>query len=350
MRNKYILAAFILISGFIIINQGITFAATENSAEGVTISPPLLELEVDRGEEVTKTITVTNPLNKRITIYPVAYDFKASGETGEPTFMLPGEDNNSKSYSLAEWITFSKNVLVLESNEVEKFSYKINVPENGEPGGHYGVVFFKSNPPELEKDANQVAITSMVGSLVLVKVPGAIVEKGIIESFTGPRYTMKAPVNFVTRISNIGNIHFMPRGDIKIVNSITGESFFAKFNETDGRVLPNSTRKYETNWDKKGAFGRYVATLDLKYGESEKPLTSRIVFWVIPIWLIIVAAAIILIIIVLIIKFKRKKGKRREQDSSMGPRERKVRFWHKKEKQKRFSPPGDGDDGKIILR
>lgn len=299
-------------------------AQIQNQAEGVTISPPIAEYQIKPGENLTQKIKVTNPVGKQIKVFPSAYDFKAKGETGEPDFLPPTSER--RSFSLASWVSFSKSVLVLEPEEVEDFEYTIKVPKDAEPGGHYGVVFFGTEPPELEEDVNQVAIASMVGSLALVKVPGQIIEKGNLETFSAPKFSFKSPIEFLVRIVNIGNIHFKPKGEIKIKNWQGKTIDSVKVNTEEGNVLPDSTRRFAPKWEPKTSLfspiGRYKGELKVVYGESEKELQGTVIFWIIPLWFIILLAVLIISAVVLIWRFMKKKRRSKKSENIVDLRKR----------------------------
>jgi hypothetical protein len=271
--------------------------------EGLTISPPLAEMTLNAGETYPAKIKVTNPTEEMVEVYPLVMNFRASGEGGEPSF-YPASEEEAK-FSLANWVKFNQTKLALTPEQVVEFDYEIAVPSGAEPGGHYGVVFFSTKAPELQGDASQVAIASMVGTLILVKVPGAIEEKAsLLEFSTNKKFYFNLPVDFTTKISNFGNIHFKPKGEIKISGWKDGTTL--TFNESKGNVLPESTRKFANKWEKKAAnfldvpIGKFKANLNLAYGEGNKNLTSSIYFWIIPLWLIIAAAVVLILIIVII--------------------------------------------------
>lgn len=284
----------------------VSFVKAAFEGEGLTVSPPIKEYTVEPGNTVEQTIRLTNPTQNLIEVYPRAMNFGAKGDGGEPVF-YEKEDSDTK-FSLANWLLFSQSKVALTPEQVVEFKYKIKVPEDAEPGGHYGVVFFATEPPKENKDTSQVAIGSMIGSLVLVKVPGQIIEKGIVEEFGADRKLyFNNKVNLTTRLSNFGNIHFKPKGNIEISNFSGGKADSIKFNEEGGNVLPDSVRKFSNEWNEnKILIGRYTAELAITYGENEKPLTAKFVFWVIPWWLIII---VVLILVALIVFFVRKKRK-----------------------------------------
>jgi len=199
----------------------------------------------------------------------------------------------------------------LTPEQVVEFNYSIEVPADAEAGGHYGVIFFATQPPKAEEDQSQISISSMIGSLILAKVPGTIIEKGFLESFKANRIYLKLPATFQVRISNLGNVHFKPRGDITIKGMFGGESDKIQLNQARGNVLPDSIRKFEEKWNpEKIIIGRYTADLRVVYGESEKTLDGQVVFWVLPLWFLLALGGLIISIIVLIIIIKKKRKNR----------------------------------------
>lgn len=294
------------------------FVKAETKGEGLTISPPITELTLDSGKSVMKTIRLTNPTGKIVEVYPKVMNFKAKGEGGEPAFFEKSEEESK--FSLASWIAFSANKIALAPEQVVEFSYDITVPEKAETGGHYGVVFFASEPPKAEEDSSKVSIGSMIGSLILVKVPGQITEKGFLESFQSEKTTYANPkVNLITRISNLGNVHFKPRGTIVIKNQSGKVVDTLNFNEQSGNVLPDSTRKFENLWEKKGLLiGKYSAELKLTYGENEKTLEGKTAFWILPPLVTFPALGIVLGIVSFVLA-RTIRGKKRRKGSFKDP-------------------------------
>ena len=302
----------ILLSITLALLIGLKPAQAQIPGEGLTISPPLFELTLKPGETSSQTIKITNPTKKLMEVYPLVMNFRAKGEGGEPAFYSAKEEEAK--FSLAHWISFRQTKLALTPEQVVEFKYQIITPGDAEPGGHYGVVFFATEPPKPQEDISQVAIASMIGSLILGKVPGAIIEKGFLEEFSARKFYFKLPVNFITRISNLGNVHFKPQGEITIKNWRGKEIEKVPINIAKGNVLPDSTRKFEEKWSPGSAnwktFGRFSANLRVVYGESEKTLGGSVIFWIIPWWLIIIILAIIVAVIVLIWFLRRRKKKK----------------------------------------
>ena len=303
-----ILSVFILLSSYLLISLSPTQAQVPG--EGLTISPPIFELTLKEGETSSQIIKITNPTKNLMEVYPLVMNFKASGEGGEPAF-YPATSEEEK-FSLAKWITFNQSKIALTPEQVVEFKFKIEVPKDAEPGGHYGVVFFATEPPKPDEDISQVAIASMIGSLILGKTPGEIIEKGVLEEFIAGRFYFKKPIKFITRIKNTGNIHFKPQGEIIIKNWRGKKIDTIAVNSAKGNVLPDSTRKFEESWtpQKWYTVGRFKADLKLTYGESDQALNGHLVFWLIPWWLIAFLAIVVIAIIFLIIRWWRKRPKK----------------------------------------
>lgn len=298
-------------------------ARAQSQAQGVTISPPLLELTLNPGAEIEETILVSNPAENLSELYPSTANFEAAGEGGEPTFLSPADESGK--FSLARWISYTQTKVALVPRQQVEFKYKITVPPDAEPGGHYGVVFLATQPPETEADVSQVAIAGKIGSLILVRVPGDIREEARVEEFSGPWMNFKTPISFLTFIRNLGNIHFKPDGEISIRNWRGKEIERIPLNPKKGNILPESRRRFDSVWSPsttpfwKTPFGRFSANLRIVYGASQKTLDGKIYFWLIPYWLIVAVAFLIIIAIIYFYRRRRKKKKGQNAPPPTGP-------------------------------
>ncbi|MFH1749434.1 MAG: hypothetical protein ABH837_00820 [bacterium] len=282
-------------------------ADNDDDTKGVSLSPPIMEISVDPGDVVNKQIKLSNPLNHAVRMYPLVYDFLAMGEEGQQTF-LPAT-SESRDFSLASWISYSRSVVSLASNEEDILDFKIIIPKSAEPGGHYGVIFFSTDAAGAQAQPGQISVSGMVGSLILVRVSGDIVEKAEIIEFSAPRWSLNGPIKFITRIENLGNVHFKPRGSINISNwrGENIESF--DLNPLTGNVLPESIRRFESEWKNQGRWGRFTAKVSATYGTEKQKLESELVFWIIPIYILIILGLILAILVIFIVWLIRRRNK-----------------------------------------
>lgn len=161
------------------------------------------------------------------------------------------------------------------------FSFKIRVPANAEPGGHFGSIVFKTTLADAS-DQTGAVVQQEIGSLILVKIAGDIREAAEIASFeTDKNIYNNQSVEFVTRIKNNGNVHVKPQGKITISNLFGRELAVVPLEERN--VLPDAVRRLSNSWQTPAfAFGRYRADLTAVYGGSNEILNATTTFWVIP--------------------------------------------------------------------
>lgn len=289
--------------------------AADANVAGVIISPPITEKEVQPGSEHSGIIKVTNPnTSTDLKITVSINDFKANGEEGDQTFVDP---TTNTSLALGAWITIEQE-FTLSANQTKEVSYKVKVPSDAEPGGHYGVIFFSpSIVATTGVSGSGVTAVPKIGSLLLFTVPGDIKYQGSIAEFSANKKIFidsTNKVDLLTRFQNLSTNHVKPQGDIVITNLLGKEVATLSVNEKMGNVLPESIRKFENSWEKKYGFGLYKATVSLAFGDSGSA-KSELSFWIIP-WKETAGAIVILIILIWILTHLRWGGGKKEQPIS----------------------------------
>ena len=279
-------------------------APSPGSGQALEISPTLVTLDADPGEELTLQVRLRNVSSEALIVSGEINDFLAGDELGAPRVIMEEdmEEFADNPYSIREWIDSVPEIL-LEPGEIETLTATINVPANASPGGHYGVIRFSGTPPELEDTG--VSLAASVGTLVLLTVSGDITEAAEVEEFTvmkdgeTPRLFESQPLQLVQRIRNTGNVHIQVRGQVFIKDMFDRDLAAANVNLSQQNILPDSVRRFEQDIDSslignKRLFGRYTANLELTYGD-EQTISDTITFWVIPYRLIggIILAVII---------------------------------------------------------
>lgn len=295
-----------------------------DTAKALTISPPVIEADIDPGSVYEDVIKVFNETDREVAVYTSTSNFAAKdkeGEEGEPRFLAPEE----KSGDLADWIEIEKGPILLRSQEKRTVPFKINVPASADPGGRYAAIFFGNKPSDIEGNA-VVGLTGKLGSLVLLKINGDVAEDGEVFEFglkDKKKFYEYMPEEFFFRFRNFGTVHLKPQGSLIIkdmAGRIYGEIEANKTN-SGGNVLPGTTRRYDilrnknplegfsgkNFWEKamiekdNFAFGRYEAVLDLSYGTEGKKIRSALFFWVFPWHLMLVSAIVIIVLVIALI-------------------------------------------------
>ena len=254
------------------------FAQTE-TPQGLSISPFLLERQMNTGETLKETIEVTNNSQASLPVDISVNDFEPSNESGQPVFLKEGESNAR--YSLSKWIKILNSPkLVLLPGEKTQIELEITPPLDATSGGHYGAVMFSFLGPKVEGSAVQVA--QKLGAIILIKL-GKADEDGQITAFSAVKKVSKqGPVNFSLKFKNLGNVHIKPRGGITITNLFGSKVGSALVNEAAGNVLPDSEREFKSVWETEKGFGLYKAEARLTYGDSGALATESATFWILP--------------------------------------------------------------------
>ena len=286
MRSSRIFAFFTVFFSFFTIAHA-----------SLSISPLKHELTIEAGQQKSEVIKVTNNSNSAITLYTSKEDFIAGDDTGTPTFVKP-QNETSDIYSLSNWITIENNNITLAKNETREVRFTVKVPPKGEPGGHYGAIFFSPGAPS----GSQVAVVQRLGVLILINVPGDIQVVGNLNgfqigvkketTFTELSDFKDFPIVFETKFKNDGNTHLKPTGKIELVDengdtlknvgkeaivspagAFIGENMvdYIPVNDGLGNVLPKSERRFESTW---AGFGYQELQADGTKAVKFKDLTS----------------------------------------------------------------------------
>ncbi|MDB5165724.1 MAG: exported protein of unknown function [Candidatus Saccharibacteria bacterium] len=265
-----------------------------NAAEGLQISPALVELNAEQGKTYTLKLKILNVTNSDLIYDSSINDFGAKDETGSPQVLF--DSDLPASASVRGWITTLEQFR-LRGQETRQLDVQVQIPVNAEPGGHYGVITFSGKTPELVDTG--VGVTARTGLLVLIRVDGAIQEKLSLASFTAERnnkqhgFFESSPMTFVSRLKNEGNVHVKPVGKVEVRDMFGGLVASLPVNEPAANVLPGSIRRFESELHKDWMIGRYSANLTLGYGTTGQAITGQISFWVIPYKLLLAGSAIL---------------------------------------------------------
>lgn len=286
------IAAFVITPLFAVSAHG--QATNANAADGLQISPALIEVNGEPGSTYTIQIRVTNVTASDLTFDSEVNDFSSKDESGNASVNLDTSLPNAS--SIRSWVSVIDS-FSLKARESRNVNATLSIPVDAEPGGHYGVIRFSGRAPTI--DGSGVGTAASAGSLVLVRVAGTVDESLDLITFqtsqnnTWSGFFKYGPVDFVMRFENNGNVHVKPIGQIEIRDIFGNKVETLSVNPDKGNVLPLSIRKFQSTLDRQWMFGRYTADLSVAYGTTGQAIVKSISFWVIPYRLII--GAIILL-------------------------------------------------------
>jgi hypothetical protein len=274
-----------------------------NAAQGIEISPALVELNAEKGKTYNINLSVRNVTAADLTYVSSVADFEAGDETGSPKITI--NSSLPVSASIRSW-TSVLSEFSLKSRQSKTIIAQIIVPSNAEPGGHYGVIRFTNRAPGLSDTG--VGLAGSAGVLVLIRVSGEITEKASLSEFYSAisnkqsSFFENSPITFITRIKNDGNTHVKPTGSIQIYDMFGRLIASLPVNEDKSNLLPNSIRRFESTYSGDWMIGRYTANLALGYGATGQAITATIQFWVIPYKLITIGIFVAITLIYILVR------------------------------------------------
>jgi hypothetical protein len=320
MRKGFLAAigAAGLVSIFAVFNVAPVNAQTNsNTGSGLRISPVRSELVINPGETKTVDVYVTNVTDAPAKLKGILNDFGAGDdESGQPRIYLD-ENKSAPSHGLKKYIK-PIDEMQLASKEQRLVKVSISIPNDAAGGGYFGAVRF--TPADSNNNEN-VSLSGSVGTLLLVTVPGDIVEKADIKSFNvarmneeklgkastfftnGAKDSKGKGIQAVLRVENTGNVQVAPFGKAILKRSGKEIASYELNNVTPkGNVLPDSIRRFTIDLgDKTGSFGKYTLEGNFGYGSTGQLISASTSFYVVPLAYLLVIIGLVLILIAAIL-------------------------------------------------
>ncbi|MEK7171128.1 MAG: hypothetical protein AAB774_02385 [Patescibacteria group bacterium] len=268
----------------------------------VSISPPLFELSAKPGDTIKNSMKVINT-SGIVQKYEMGIQPFIGNELGQAK-IVAGDDSI---YFLKNWTKITPSKFTLSPLQTQVVEFVITIPVDAEPGGQYGsLLAYLANDDEVSGTG---AVTrTKVGSLILVAVAGDVKYSAYVKDFKVDKKRFeRSPILFTTSIHNNGTVHIKPKGFITLTDIFGRKAASIDFDQKN--IFPKTDRLITQSYDQPLIVGRYVATLNVLYGEKGDQLSAKTVFYVIPIWLIILSIALIILTILLILYRKRQKRK-----------------------------------------
>lgn len=273
ISSKIAIVSFLIASLFL-------SGSLAQAATGLSIQPVKVNETMLAGKVITGSILLTNVSDDDVDVQVSMQDFipVAGAESIQFVGRAPGVT------TVKDWIKIGdKDSFVFKKGESRSIPYTITAPADAEPGGHFGVVFFKATRPG---PTDQLKVGTQVGMLVLVTIPGNHLEKGNILDFTTKEFIQNGPVFFSLKFENTGTVHFEPKGHIT-VTSMFGEKV-AEVPIGGQVILPTSIKTLHAVWEVAGVLlGRYNAVATIFDGEGNELTSQSASFWVFPVWYIL---------------------------------------------------------------
>lgn len=300
MSKKIIISSLALIfASAAVILQGRVQGQEAVSKNGLAVTPPSFEIAGNPGATITNTVRLENMKSTPVRLAVDRRNFAAIGEDG-----AIGLTEDTDTFSLASWITVDPADVVIPPKSTRTFTFSIKVPLNAEPGGHFGSLIFRSITDDTLTGSG-ASVAQEIGSLILLKLAGDTKEGAHNESFTTTKSLYEyGPVQFDSRVKNLGNVHLKPYGNITITNMLGQKVATIEYDAKN--VLPGAIRKISAEWPTKWRFGRYNATSVLIYGSNNTQLANVTSFYILPYRLMAVVLVVLIVLGLMFYKSRKR--------------------------------------------
>jgi hypothetical protein len=300
------------LSALLLVLFGVGIASAQELTRTVTIAYPTLMHKLNPGGKTEGITRVINQSTATLTFKLAVQDFIVTDTLGTPNLLPPGTLNDK--YSAAAWIGATPSTFTLKPGQSETINYYIQVPPNARPGGHYAALVYAPLVTKGVSGGSGSTVNSQLGSLFYITINGPIHEQAFITKFFANPFQEYGPVDILTQIRNLGDLHIAPQGNITVTGLFLNQTQALP----NHNIFPEAARDFQNTFGQAFMLGRYKAVLFASYGTNNNlPLMATVYFWVFPwkVTLVIILAVIAIILAGLYLR------KRMEEGSGKKPKE-----------------------------
>ena len=260
------------------------FVLGASQVQAIGLSPAILDLRLNPGQVVERTVTVVNTEDVSRTFQFARENFSPSDEPGVPVFDGGVRDD------FPSWISVEPSRVHLPPLGEAEIMITLAIPIDAPRGDFYGVVFAAPDPAP--------SASARAALLLFLTVLGETRDDLQLVSFTlNDSFTSSLSNTGTIRAQNAGNAYVKPQGEI-VLNPLFGRRVAVLSNPKSLRLLAGESREWDVDWRGEGTRGVFTGLADewhafalgpveveaiLSIGEDERGSDqARGVFWVFP--------------------------------------------------------------------
>ncbi|MBI4090651.1 MAG: LysM peptidoglycan-binding domain-containing protein [Candidatus Komeilibacteria bacterium] len=299
-----------------------------NPDPGIQYSDSWFIYNLDTGESKEDTLTLQNTSDQTQTVKLYAVDSVA---TGDGNFAL--RDEKDPREGVGAWIHLDENIVTLEPGTERGVRFAITIPVDASVGEHSGgIILQKTNAPSVDVGSSGASIVTRVGIRVYETVPGELVKKLELATFTVREETTAAKGTIYVAnfgIVNKSNVSLKAAASVQVTgwgktawfpNSKFTNGLYLDFSditnffkgaklENELSLLRDKQVDMNLEWPKP-VFGHFIFQAVVSYdgvNGPEKLTSSAIDVWVIP-WNVLGVIGILILLLLVWGIFGRMRG------------------------------------------
>jgi len=238
----------------------------------IEIGPVRQTVVVEPGTQKKIYITIKNTQDYPLRIRLGVDAFSVDSVTGAAVF---GAKDVAR-----DWVSAEEKYISLLPSQEQRIPFDLHVPANALPGAHYLGLFAQEKPGE-----GQVGVSARVGSLFFLHVAGEVHEELLEEDFSSSKPMLFGKhIHSRVQLKNIGDIHVVPQGEIRIINRKDVVVDKVLLNTEKQNVYPNQVWYRYISFDSlsyKDA-GPIRIQYIIHYGIAGKVASGEISMWFLP--------------------------------------------------------------------
>lgn len=245
-----------------------------------SLAPLLIDKEALPRDILNEMLVVENRTDTKVTLYPSVNDVAVGLEGGVLEFLPPSMSDRSA--SLSSWIELPRSGLELSAGERREIPLVIRVNPAALPGQYHAMIAYASGRTA---DEAMAAIQSGDAPTTLINLTISDDSNELlrIARFSIDKFVLKpSPDALSFELENSGDTDVKPSGDIIIYDQRGIERGSIAVN-SEGASIPSGERRafsYGVPFD--GLFGKYKASLSVRYGETGSVINDIAYFFVFP--------------------------------------------------------------------
>lgn len=235
-------------------------------AADYTVSPLILEHDIEQRDSFEETIKITNTTNRPLRLYPTVNAITVGEEGAIETFIPASMSDNTT--SVTSWIAVTRGRVEIAPGESVKIPVTVRVSPNAEAGEYHAFIGFAEGD---NRDNAEAKVMSGVAPGTILRM--SLVEKRSeylrLERFSVDRIVTKPDEATVTyTLENIGGLPLIPAGEIIFYDGNGVEVKTIPVNSEQHTIAAGKTEIFKSPLPEIGSIGRYKAFLNVEYGTT----------------------------------------------------------------------------------
>jgi hypothetical protein len=238
-----------------------------SNAQSVRIQPTVYDLHLSNNESLTQTLSISNTSNKPVAFQLYLGDWLRDTSGGHQYFK-PDTLNRS----CANWVSISKNYVVIEPQKTEELTLKFKAPEDVAKFKEmrWAMLFLESAPATDEEMKESKQLQTQVKQILRVGIhiyqtPPAVTKRSIkvleLKSLNDNNNS------FDFWLQNTGDVMLQCKADLELTNVADGKT--VKLEKVEFPIFPEGKRKVNFKLPADLPKGTYSLLAKVDIGEDD---------------------------------------------------------------------------------